>query len=87
VVKPVRTCVGCRRKADKSELVRLVWQGTVVVDRAQRAPGRGAYLHPGPACAALAVKRRSLGRALRVTGVDPEVLALRWAEAERAELA
>ena len=83
----MRTCVGCRRKAEKSELVRLVWQQAVVVDRAQRAPGRGAYLHPGPDCVALAVRRRSLGRALRVTGVDPEVLAHRWAESGAGQLA
>ena len=83
--QPVRTCVGCRRKAGKSELVRLVWQQSVKVDPAQREPGRGAYLHPGPDCVALAVKRRSLGRALRVTGVDPEVLAHRWAESGAGE--
>ena len=87
MAQPVRTCVGCRRKAGKSELVRLVWQQSVVVDPAQREPGRGAYLHPGPDCVALAVKRRSLGRALRVTGVDPEVLTHRWAEAGAGELA
>ena len=85
--QPVRTCVGCRRKAGKSELVRLVWQEACVVDPAQREPGRGAYLHRGPDCVALAVKRRSLGRALRVTGVDPEVLTRRWAEAGAGELA
>ena len=85
MVQPVRTCIGCRRKAGKSELVRLVWQQVVVVDRAQRAPGRGAYLHPGPDCVALALKRRALGRALRVTGVDAAVLALRWAEAGGGE--
>ncbi|GAA1822445.1 YlxR family protein [Microlunatus capsulatus] len=85
--QPVRTCVGCRRKAGKSELVRLVWQQSVVVDPAQREHGRGAYLHPGPDCVALAVKRRALGRALRVTGVDPEVLARRWDEAGAGQLA
>jgi predicted RNA-binding protein YlxR (DUF448 family) len=87
VSQPVRTCVGCRRKAGKSELVRLVWQQACVVDLAQREPGRGAYLHPGPACLALAVRRRSLGRALRVPGVDPDVLTHRWAESGAAELA
>ena len=61
--QPVRTCVGCRRKAGKSELVRLVWQQTVVVDPAQREPGRGAYLHRGPDCLALAVRRRAVTRA------------------------
>ena len=79
--QPVRTCVGCRRKAEKSELVRLVWQQACVVDPAQREPGRGAYLHRGPDCLALALKRRSLGRALRVGGVDPDLLTHRWVEA------
>ncbi len=74
----MRTCVGCRRKAGKSELVRLVWQQTVVVDPRQVEPGRGAYLHPGQECLALAVRRRAVSRALRVSGVDPEVLVRRW---------
>ena len=77
----MRTCVGCRRQAAKSDLVRLVWRQTVVVDLAQREPGRGAYLHPGPDCLALATRRRSLGRALRVGGIDPDVLREQWAAA------
>ena len=38
---------------------------TVVVDPRRRAPGRGAYVHPDPACVALAVKKRAFGRTLR----------------------
>jgi hypothetical protein len=38
-------------------------------DPARRLPGRGASLHPDPACYALAEKRRAFGRALRVAGV------------------
>jgi predicted RNA-binding protein YlxR (DUF448 family) len=38
-------------------------------DPARIRPGRGAHLHPDPACLALAERRRALGRALRVTGV------------------
>ncbi|MEV6968796.1 YlxR family protein [Hamadaea sp. NPDC051192] len=41
----------------------------VVPDPTRRAPGRGAHLHPIPACLALAEKRRAFGRALRVAGV------------------
>ncbi|TME17747.1 MAG: YlxR family protein [Chloroflexi bacterium] len=55
-------------------MVRLVRndRGIIVADPTGRAPGRGAYLHPDPACAELARKRRGLERALR-GGVDPEV--------------
>lgn len=78
--RPQRTCLGCRSKADKSELVRLVWQHDVVIDIRQREPGRGAYLHPGADCLALAVRRRALGRALRVPGLDAAAFSRRWAE-------
>ena len=84
---PRRTCVGCRRTADKAQLVRLVWQQGVVVDLRQRQPGRGAYLHPTSDCLAQAVRRRGLGRALRTSGVDPEALRRRWAEAGLPEVA
>ena len=76
----MRTCVGCRRKAEKSELVRLVRQQGVAVDPAQREPGRGAYLHRGPDCLARALRQRTLLRALRVTGVDAEALTRAWLE-------
>ena len=80
MARPRRRCVGCRSTADKSELVRLVWQGDVVIDSRQREPGRGAYLHPGPGCLAEAVRRRAIGRALRTTGFDPEALTRRWVD-------
>jgi uncharacterized protein len=32
-------------------------------------PGRGAHVHPTPACLDLALRRRAFGRALRFTGV------------------
>lgn len=63
---PVRTCLGCRGRAAKSELVRLAWNnadGVVVVDVAQVLPGRGCYVHPG--CAGQVARRKLLGRALR----------------------
>ncbi|HET6626125.1 MAG TPA: YlxR family protein [Nocardioidaceae bacterium] len=68
---PVRTCVGCRQRAAKQELLRVVAsdQGSgpaVVPDPGRRAPGRGAHLHPTPECLELALRRRAFSRALRV---------------------
>jgi len=74
-VSPERTCIGCRGRADKAELLRLVWRGVVVADEAQVEPGRGAYLHPAQKCLDLAVRRRALSRALRVEGVDHAAVA------------
>ena len=42
---------------------------SVVADPKRRRPGRGAHIHPDPACLALAERRRAFGRALRITGV------------------
>ncbi|GAB3622027.1 hypothetical protein GCM10027418_01090 [Mariniluteicoccus endophyticus] len=77
---PVRTCVGCRRKAAQGELVRLVVSGgEIVVDAFPRGPGRGAYLHPVAGCAETALKRRALQRALRTDAVPEAGLAERVA--------
>ncbi|WP_408641767.1 YlxR family protein [Saccharopolyspora oryzae] len=40
----------------------------VVPDPRRRRPGRGAWLHPDPACLRLAERRRAFPRALRVRG-------------------
>jgi uncharacterized protein len=70
----VRTCIGCRRRAPRSTLLRVVAEGSRVVwDRRAIAPGRGAWMHPG--CVELARKRRAFGRALRITGT-PDVTEL-----------
>ena len=66
---PVRTCVGCKARAAKSSLLRLVVDGDgIVPDPQARRPGRGAYLHPSQACFELAQRRRAFSRALRVPG-------------------
>src|SRR6201986_4627126 len=68
--KPLRTCVGCKARAAKSSLFRLVVAGDgIVPDPQARQPGRGAYLHPSLACLELAQRRRVFPRALRVAGV------------------
>lgn len=71
---PVRTCVGCRERATKDELLRLVvgsdshGHPAVVPDPGGGAAGRGAHLHPTTACLDLAVRRKAFARALRVSG-------------------
>ena len=72
---PIRMCVGCRQRAPKAELLRLVWNGGPVVDVDQREPGRGAYLHRDVECLERAVRRRSMGRALRIGEFDHGVAA------------
>jgi predicted RNA-binding protein YlxR (DUF448 family) len=66
---PVRMCVGCRARAAKSDLLRVVViEGVCAPDPRGRLPGRGAHLHPDPVCLDLAERRRAFPRALRVPG-------------------
>ncbi|WP_168915540.1 YlxR family protein [Microcella flavibacter] len=68
-MEPVRTCIGCRRRAPQSSLMRVVARGeTAVPDSPPRSPGRGAWVHATRDCIETATSRRAFGRALRVTG-------------------
>ncbi|MGW0390208.1 YlxR family protein [Streptomyces sp. NPDC003042] len=67
---PERTCVGCRERAAKSDLLRIVAIGDECVpDPRGTLPGRGAYVHPAVVCLDQAVRRRAFPRALRSAGV------------------
>jgi predicted RNA-binding protein YlxR (DUF448 family) len=62
-------CVGCRERAAKTDLLRLVViEGSVVPDPHGRLPGRGASLHPDPGCLELAERRRAFPKAFRLAG-------------------
>ncbi|MEV0965472.1 MULTISPECIES: YlxR family protein [unclassified Streptomyces] len=66
---PERTCVGCRERAAKRDLLRIVAvEGVCVPDHRGTLPGRGAYVHPASVCLDLAVRRRAFPRALRAQG-------------------
>ncbi|MCR6689659.1 MAG: YlxR family protein [Cellulomonas sp.] len=78
----MRTCVGCRATGPRSALLRVVaatspaGSPALVVDVGRRMPGRGAWLHPEPACLELATRRRAFGRALRLQE-PPDATAVR----------
>jgi uncharacterized protein len=73
---PIRTCVGCGRKAPQRELFRFVARdGALAVD--PRASGRGAYTCRRLACFERAAARRAFNRTLRRTvRVEPELARL-----------
>jgi predicted RNA-binding protein YlxR (DUF448 family) len=65
--------VGCRQRAGRSQLLRVVAARvdgvpSVLPDPEARQPGRGAWLHHDPACLDLAERRRAFPRALRQQG-------------------
>ncbi|MEU6215371.1 YlxR family protein [Streptomyces sp. NPDC090085] len=81
---PERTCVGCRERAAKSDLLRIVAiEDECVPDPRGTLPGRGAYLHPAVVCLDQAVRRRAFPRALRSAGAL-DTVSLRKAVAGEA---
>ena len=76
-----RTCIGCGKKADDAELIRLVLVESpdgaphVIPDAKGGTAGRGAHVHPSSDCLALACKKglsRAFKRELRA---EPGALA------------
>ncbi|MDR1427014.1 MAG: YlxR family protein [Bifidobacteriaceae bacterium] len=69
---PIRTCVGCRARCPRSDLVRVVrgqdTPGVLVADVAARLPGRGAWVHASPVCLEQALRRGAFQRTLRWNG-------------------
>ncbi|WP_128772812.1 YlxR family protein [Actinomyces oricola] len=83
--QPERTCIGCRGKAPRAQLLRLTMttSGELAVDARATAPGRGAWIHPDPACLDLAERRRAFRRALRTSG-SPDATPVRsWLTSRR----
>lgn len=67
-MEAVRTCVGCRQRASRSALLRVIEISAVLIpDHSATKPGRGAWLHPVSECLEKAIQRRAFGRALRLT--------------------
>ncbi|WP_156760477.1 YlxR family protein [Microbacterium karelineae] len=75
-MEPVRTCVGCRARASRSALLRVIaTDSRLIIDEPGSMPGRGAWVHPDRTCVELALQRRAFVRALRVSGpLDTQTL-------------
>ena len=71
---PMRQCVGCREMKPKNQLIRIVRspEGEISLDFRGKAPGRGAYLCPDPACLKRAMKAKALSRAFE-TEIPQEI--------------
>ena len=63
---PERSCIACREKGAKRELIRLVsCAGVVEIDHKGKKAGRGAYLCPIRECWDIGLKGNRLEHALR----------------------
>jgi uncharacterized protein len=76
VTEPIRSCVGCGRKAPQGQFLRFAVKDGQLVAGAG-VPGRGAYTCDRLACFERAVSRRAFNRTLRKTvHIDRQLSAL-----------
>ena len=76
MTEPIRSCVGCGRKAGQSQLLRFVAKQGRLVPGGTEA-GRGAYTCRRLSCFERAVARRAFSRTLRQTvRVEQELTSL-----------
>ena len=65
---PQRTCVVCRTKKNKNELLRIVKnkENEIKIDDIGKVPGRGAYICYSMDCLEKAKKSKKLDKALEI---------------------
>lgn len=73
---PQRTCICCRQKFPKSQLIRIVrCDGKFFIDKSKKSDGRGAYFCGSNECKIKLLKSRGLDRTFHQK-VDDEVYKL-----------
>ena len=62
-----RTCMGCREKKEKNELIRIVKQNQdVKIDLTGKLDGRGAYICSNIKCLEKVIKTKRLEKVLNI---------------------
>ena len=76
---PLRSCIACRAKLPKRELIRVIRtpEGTLVMDPKGKRAGRGAYLCRKTQCCETALQPGRLSQALKCRVGATEVTALK----------
>ena len=76
MTEPIRSCIGCGRKAPQNEFLRFVARDGLLV-AGDREPGRGAYTCRRLSCFERAAARRAFNRTLRQNvRVEPGLASL-----------
>ena len=70
--QPERTCLSCRGRFAKKDLIRHIWDGAFKPDQAAILPGRGYYCCAEPACQAVFARRAAAVRKRKGEGKRDE---------------
>lgn len=66
---PQRTCIGCKVKKDKKDLIRIVKnkEGEINIDKTGKMQGRGAYICDDINCLEKTIKSKTLERIFEIS--------------------
>ena len=69
---PIRTCLGCYNKKNKSDLLRIVKtsDGEIKIDITGKSEGRGSYICHDIECLEKIIKSRRLNKVLKMNIVE-----------------
>jgi len=64
---PVRTCIGCKCKKPKKEMIRIIRtpDGQIEIDETGKKSGRGAYICGDLKCLDIVLRENSLKKSLK----------------------
>lgn len=70
---PIRSCVSCRLKADKEDLLRFVYspEEKIICDIRKKISSRGVYTCRKKDCIEKAIKKKAFSRFLNKEGIEP----------------
>ncbi len=73
-LKPERTCISCRKKGEKSNFIKIVYNksGETFIEKDKNINGRGAYICKCADCILKCIKTKALNRAFK-TNISPEI--------------
>ena len=82
--KETRTCIGCRKKDNKYNLIRIVsLEKGISIDKTQSAGGRGAYICRNEECLNKLIKNKKILKALKINISDEKYNELRGVMLDR----
>lgn len=69
--KPTRTCVACRNKQEKNNLIRIThFDNNLIIDQKKAYPNRAIYVCKDENCISLLRKNKAIERFLKVETND-----------------
>ena len=73
----IRTCIACRSKKEKSELLRIVSENKVaVLDSNQKINSRGIYLCNEKACISKLLKAKDITKCVKIDASKESIMEL-----------